>query len=63
MSTTVPWFRYGFRETKRWLQRMRQKGNPCQGEIVDALERCDNKRKNNIEENYPTDYEAEEEKK
>lgn len=45
MSTTVPWFRYGFRETKRWLQRMRQKGNPCQGEIVDALERCDNKRK------------------
>ena len=40
MSTKIPWFRYGFRETKRWLRNLTQKKHPCRGEIVEALERC-----------------------
>lgn len=40
MSTRIPWFRYGFRETKRWLRTLRQKrARWAIPEIRDALAR------------------------
>jgi hypothetical protein len=38
--TSVPWFRHGRKETKRWLRRARRMKHPCVGEIMEAYERC-----------------------
>lgn len=51
MSTHIPWFRYGLRETKKWLQRLRQSSDPCQGEAKEALDRCVRKDKQRDKEN------------
>lgn len=40
MSTKIPWFRYGFKETKRWLRKLYQQKTPIKGEIGEALNRC-----------------------
>lgn len=51
--TTIPWFRHGRKETKRWLRKARREGHPCIGEIVEALERCVRKQREREKELKP----------